>query len=116
MAFHRHFLKIPIFAILTSAALSASGQSGDFQSLFPKGTLSDILIGIADWVGTIGIPVAAFFLILTGFMFVSAQGNEERLKEARRMLVWTVMGTAVILGAPFIARMIIDFAKDIGAA
>ena len=78
--------------------------------------MSDILIGIANYVGTIGLPVAAFFIILTGFMFVSAQGNEEKLTEAHRMLVWTIIGTAIILGAPVIARMIINFAKDLGAA
>ncbi len=72
-----------------------------------------ILQGIADFVTTFGIPVAAAFIMLTGFMFVAAQGNAQKLAEARSMLLWVLVGTAIIVGAGPIASMIIDFAQDL---
>ncbi len=116
-AFHRCIFKSLVFAILIVAALQAQAVATDPQfGVFPAGSFGDILRGIAQWVANIGIPVVAFFIILTGFKFVAAQGNEEKLKEAKQMLVWTLVGAAVVMGSVAIANMIIKFAESLGAA
>ncbi len=59
----------------------------------------------------LGLPVVGFFVVLSGFLFVNAQGNKEKLKTARTVLIWTLVGTAIIVGATPIAKMIEELAK-----
>lgn len=42
-------------------------------------------------------------LIYVGFLFVKAQGKEEELRDARRALLWTVIGALILLGSQAIA-------------
>ena len=52
------------------------------------------------------LPIAAVFIIYAGFLYVKAQGNSEALKKAHQALLWTLVGTAVILGAWLLAQII----------
>lgn len=97
-----------IMAGTASAALDNISKSPTKSQDF-----AGILKGIADFVTTFGIPVAAFFIVLSGLMFVAARGNAQKLEEARAMLLWVLVGTAIIVGAGPIASMVIDFASDL---
>ncbi len=97
-----------IVAGTASAALDNISKSPTKSQDF-----AGILGGIAKFVTSYGTPIAAFFLVLTGFMFVAARGNAQKLEEARTMLWWVLVGTAIIVGAGPIATMIIDFAKEL---
>lgn len=54
------------------------------------------IVGIAS---QIGFVVVVFFVIYSGFLFVTARGNEEQLKTAKNAFVGTMIGAAVVLGA-----------------
>ncbi|MBI5005356.1 MAG: hypothetical protein HZC03_02020 [Candidatus Lloydbacteria bacterium] len=71
--------------------------ANSFQELIQK-----ILRVVVD----IGVPVATLFIIYSGFLFVKAQGNPEKLKEAKETFFWTIIGTAVLLGAWVLAQAI----------
>ncbi len=69
-------------------------------------TIWDFVEKILNIVVSIGIPIVAFFIILSGFRFVSARGNPEALGEAKRMLLYTLIGAVLLLGAWVIAQAI----------
>lgn len=69
-------------------------------------TLFDFIKAILTIVVKIGIPVATVFIIWSGFLFLTAQGNEEQLKKAKHSFVWACVGTAVLLGAWLLATAI----------
>lgn len=54
----------------------------------------------------IGGIVITFMVVYVGFKFVMAQGEPGALQEARRMLMWTLIGAAVLLGAQAISMAI----------
>jgi len=54
-------------------------------------------------------PLAILMLILAGFRFATAQGNEEKLKKAKSNFLWTAVGLAVIAAS----SMIIAYIQDI---
>lgn len=54
----------------------------------------------------IGIPIIALAIIYSGFLFVSARGNSEKLSEAKNALLYTCLGAAILLGAWAIAQLI----------
>lgn len=62
-----------------------------------------VLIIINNIVIPIGSVVVVFFIIYSGFLFVTAQGNESKLERAKHSFLWALVGAAVLLGAWAIA-------------
>lgn len=89
----------------------ATGQ-GLMNPLKNINSLWDLLAAILQLVVDIGWIFVTLMLIYVGFLFVAAQGNDEKLKNARSALVWTVIGGLILLGAQSIAL----FLKATGAA
>lgn len=74
-----------------------------------EGHLEDIpsfIQAILEIVLDIGVPIVALAIIYSGFLFVSAQGNSEKLKKAKQSFVYTVIGAAILLGCYVIAHAI----------
>ena len=70
------------------------------------GTIPEFIEALLGIVLQIGVPVAAFFLIYSGFLFVFARGDVDQIKQAKSTFMWTVVGTAVLLGAWVLAKAI----------
>ncbi|MBI4118298.1 MAG: hypothetical protein HY455_02065 [Parcubacteria group bacterium] len=69
-------------------------------------TLPKLVEAILEVVVLIGTPVAALFIIYSGFLFVTARGDETRLKTAKKAFYYSVIGTALLLGAWALAQAI----------
>lgn len=54
----------------------------------------------------IGGVLAVLSFIYAGFLYVTAQGNDTKLKTAHKALLYTSVGTAVLLGSWVIAKVI----------
>ena len=54
----------------------------------------------------VGIPIVALAIIYTGFLFVEAQGNPEKITKAKKALTYTLIGAALLLGAFVVAEAI----------
>lgn len=74
--------------------------STDINSI-PK--LIEVILNI---VITIGVPIVVLAIIYSGFLFVSAQGNESKLKTAKSAIIFTLIGAALLLGSWVIANAI----------
>lgn len=61
---------------------------------------------ILEFVIKLGIPIVALAIIYSGFLFVSARGKPSELETAKRSLMYTLIGAAILLGAWAIAIMI----------
>lgn len=69
-------------------------------------TFADFIATVLNIVFVVGVPIVAFFLIYSGFLFVIARGNEEALATAKRNFLFTVIGAALLLGAWVLANAI----------
>ncbi|MCR4334233.1 MAG: pilin [Patescibacteria group bacterium] len=76
-------------------------------------TISELINSILGLVLQIGLPVAVVFIIYSGFLFVTARGDPKKLTDAKSTFLWTVVGTAVLLGASVIAGVIDATIKQI---
>lgn len=54
----------------------------------------------------IGIPIIALAIIYSGFLFVAARGNPEKISGAKDALLYTIIGSAILLGAWALAQLI----------
>ncbi|MFH1472843.1 MAG: pilin [bacterium] len=74
-------------------------RGGDNIFDFLKSVLNDILMPLAG-------VLAVLAFIYSGFLYVTAQGNETKLQTANRALLYTAIGTAILLGAWVISQVI----------
>ncbi len=63
----------------------------------------------------IGIPIAVLFIVFAGFKFVLARGNPGKIDEARKNLMYTLIGIGIFLGAWLIAVVIANTVNSLGA-
>jgi len=80
------------------------GTGGGFPNPIKYTTFMDFVQAILQVVLKIGIPVAAMFIIYSGFLFVKAQGNEAELTKAKNAFTYAVIGTAILLGSWLLAK------------
>jgi hypothetical protein len=76
--------------------------------------LEDFLRDVVRVIVRVGIPVSAIFVIYSGYLFVSARGSEDRVKHAKQVFWYAIIGTAVLLGAWVIITVIADTIKELG--
>jgi len=70
-------------------------------------TLFELLrIIIDDILLPIGGVLAVLSFIYSGLLYVTAQGNETKIKSAHQALLYTSVGTAILLGSWVIAQVI----------
>lgn len=97
-----------IYLMPIGVAAQVGGTAGGDGLQNPIGfnTFGELVAAILNIVVTIGIPIAALFIIYAGFLFVTAGGNDEKLKKAKQALLAAVIGTAILLAASVIADAI----------
>lgn len=86
--------------------------SGDTSIL----NLSSFIKAVFAIVMKVGIPVATMFIIWSGFLFLTAQGDETQLKKAKSSFVWACIGTAVLLGSWLLATAVQKTVGSIGGS
>ncbi len=74
-----------------------------------SGSVFELIRKLYRAVMMIAIPILVVALVYTGFVFVSAAGNEDKLKNAKRNATYIVVGIIIILAADIILTMIESF-------
>ena len=57
--------------------------------------------------------VIAFFLFLSGFKFVTAQGSQDKLTEAKKTFWYTIVGALILIGANTIIQVVQGIIKGL---
>ncbi len=118
-------LSVVIFApVFVSAESHSGGQmmpggqqpSTPTTANVPRATLENPLKGVdslaglftklAQFVLNVSYVVIAFFLLLSGFKFIKAQGSETELEDAKRTFFNTIIGAIIIISAQTIILVV----------
>ncbi|PIT90871.1 hypothetical protein COU17_03425 [Candidatus Kaiserbacteria bacterium CG10_big_fil_rev_8_21_14_0_10_49_17] len=107
-------LLVPFLAGAATENVTGGSPGGGLQNpLSGVSTIPQFINVLLDAIIVIGLPIAALFIIYAGFLFVTAQGSEEKLKNAKSTFLWTLVGIAVFIGAKVIAELIDTTIKSI---
>ncbi len=85
---------------------SAAGGSNLLPNPIKASNIQDLIYLIVNIVTYIGMILAILALIWVGFKFVAAQGNSDKLTDARREFLYVVIGIAILIGAAAITDVI----------
>jgi hypothetical protein len=77
-------------------------------------SVSDGFEKVLDILIMVGVPFITVMIIWTGFQFVQAQGNKDKLKTAKQTLLAVIIGSALLIGAGTIANGIAKTVERIG--
>ncbi|MEZ4195294.1 MAG: hypothetical protein R3B53_02780 [Candidatus Paceibacterota bacterium] len=69
-------------------------------------SIEGLLEAILAIVMVLAVPIIVFFIIYSGFLYVTARGNAEQVKQATTALTYAVIGGVIILGAVAIATIV----------
>jgi hypothetical protein len=76
-------------------------------------TIPQFIEAIINFILYLAVPVVALAIIYSGFLFVTAQGNSEKLKSAKKAILYTLIGASLLLGAFVISKAIQGTVEEI---
>lgn len=88
---------------------TAAPGNTTFKNLITATSTKQIVDKIADFIAYIGFPAAIIALIYAGIRLLLAQGNEQKVQAAKRTLIWTIIGVAIIISTYAIINTIFKF-------
>ncbi len=102
--------------LVTLGVNSPPGGKNKIDNPLKNDDLFAFINSIIDAALKIGAVVAVLAIIFAGFMFVTAQGDEEKIKTAKRILLYAAIGIVILLGARVISDVIINTVKGVDQA
>lgn len=95
-------LALLFFSSKATVALAQAGLVNPIGSA----NIQQFLISLLDVAVIIAIPIVVFFVIYSGFLYVTARGNAEQVAKATRSLTYSVIGGILVIGAVAITTII----------
>lgn len=87
---------IPALCFLVTFAFA---ENGKIDNPLKSDSLSDLFNNIVAVLIELGTIVSVLGIMYGGFLYATAQGDEEKLGKAYKTITWALVGTAVLLGA-----------------
>jgi hypothetical protein len=95
------FTGITFLCLWTSSALAIECIEGALPQ-----DLEDLLSAIKNALVAAGIIIAAIFIVLGGYNFITAGGAAEKVETARKQVLYALIGVGVILVAEAIVGIV----------
>lgn len=89
--------------VLAPTAFAASGDVAQVQDF-----IRNVIKVIAGMAGL----VATGFFVIGGFGYITSSGNPESLDRAKRTLLWSGIGLAIVIAAFVISNIVVSLATD----
>lgn len=112
----KKYLSVPVTsAILLVVPFASVHAQARIPNPLKVDNFLDLVLAVAQAVVAIAIPFAAIAIIFVGFKLVVAahSGNDGALREAKKMLVYVIIGTVIIVAASAIAIAVVNTVKNI---
>lgn len=71
--------------------------TGGLSNPLQADSFAELIEDIIDWVANIGILIAVGMIIYAGVLFMIAGGVEDNIIKAKKTLMWSLIGLAVLL-------------------
>jgi len=92
-------LLIFILAVLLNltSPFGVEGKTVKLENPLKTETLEGLLENIINFVFNLSLVAAPLLIIIAGFYFVTSMGEPERIKTAKTIIIYTLVGFAIIM-------------------
>ncbi|MDD3474840.1 MAG: pilin [Candidatus Dojkabacteria bacterium] len=73
------------------------------------GSLSDFILNLINFAINLSIVLAVGALILAGFKYILAMGDEKKTEEATKSLIFAIVGLVIVFIAPLVVNYVTQF-------
>lgn len=95
-----YLLPVVLTVFLISLPSQSSAAATDrYNNPSEYNNFGEIIQSIAEFFAYIAFPLAAIMIIYTGIKFLLAQGNEQKISEAKETFRWVFIGAVIVIGA-----------------
>lgn len=99
-------IKVHIFILLTLFSIKIVSAQGALTNPLKVDSVPELIgIIIKAVLGIVG-SIALLMFIYGGFMWLTSGGNDEKIKEGRKTLVWSIIGLALIFASYAILKFV----------
>ncbi|HOW12902.1 MAG TPA: pilin [Candidatus Pacearchaeota archaeon] len=84
-------------------------QSPELSPILEYNTFEDLINHIITFLLWIAVPVASLMIIIAAFIMLTGGGNPEKIKQAKNMIIWALVGLIII----FLSIALVNFLKAI---
>jgi hypothetical protein len=81
-----------------------------FNSPIGFSSFREIIVAIVNVVVRVGSILVLLAIIYAGFLFVTAQGSEDKIKTAKKTFTYVIIGSIILLGAQQLANVVANTA------
>ncbi len=106
----RATLTIVVTSLL--APLSVGAQKLSNPTPGGGATLQDFIALLIEIIQAVGIPALVLAIIYSGFILLTAGGNEQQIAKGKTWITWTLVGAAIIVSAQLISNVVFDTASQ----
>ena len=99
---------IPVIIILAPLLVRAQ-----YENPISFGTIPEFIEALLIFLVTLGTIVLVAMVVYAGFMFITAQGQPEKLKTAKATFFWVIIGGALVLGAWALSLVVKETIEDL---
>ncbi len=98
----KFFSRIIIFFLLLPIIVFAV----TIENPLKYGTIPEVVAAIANFIFIISIPITSLMVVIGGVMFMTSGGDPKKVEQAKKLLLYAVIGLAIILLSKTIAAVI----------
>jgi hypothetical protein len=104
----RRLIAAAAASALSLAPAVALAQSKAFENPLNSNfsSIPSFIAGALRILVMVGLPIISLFVVYSGFLFLTAQGNPGALQKARENFLYVIIGAILIMGAWVIATLI----------
>jgi hypothetical protein len=102
---HIHLLGVVIFLGYANVALGAC-SAGQLCNPLKSTSITEFLVAVIEVLLIFALPVVVFFIMYSGYLFVTASGDTSQIEKARTSLTWSIIGGVIVLGAQLIMTVV----------
>lgn len=78
---------------------AAEAQTVIGNPLGEGATFHSIIQNVVRFANSLLAPLSTLMVLIAGFLYMTGGGNPEKIKTARQVLIWTLVGIAVVIVA-----------------
>ncbi len=103
------FFKIALFLSLFSFLIPSLAETITFENPLTASTFEELIENLIDFIFWVAVVIVPLMIIVAGFYFLTAAGNPDKVRTAKSIILWTIVGFVIVL----LAKGIVSMVKEI---
>lgn len=103
-------IKIDLFLVIASLDLLISPCS--YAASTNVSSIEDFLRNVIKAIASLAGLIATGFFVVGGFGYITSSGNPEHLEKAKRTLLYSGIGLAIVIAAFVISNIVVTLATQ----